>query len=321
MIIYTLRNLKRKWKEDVFSNEIVIASLYVITGMLFPFMYQSHSPDISKETLNFLWLSTSVILLLLIGCFFVIMKLNCNSIGETYDEFCKRFISEHDNSFQKDVKRKMLHLLPVVVLIFFWILSLFLDYLGALNRWKLDKYSFSLWLIIVVGLGFSIAFGIGDLVRLNHYHSLPDWAKRWYEHSLVPNELNTFVSSAPMVLSLSFFVFFPFPLFFSVALVGSVSDATASMVGKKYGKHKIHQNSRKTIEGYIAGIASTFLIVILTFYSFLPLHVVDLSTILLLGMVASGCFFLVDACAKNITDNVLNPIVTGLGMVLVLLLS
>lgn len=319
MIINTLRYVIIKRKNHLLINELIIGFLFIASGFLFPLMYSSHSPHISANTLNVLWLSTSVILIAMVVWSLLAITLQ-RGCGESYEVFCKRILSNHDGSLRKEMKRKALHLLPVVILFLFWFLALFLEANDILERWNLDKYNFALWCIATVGLGFGILFGIGDLVRLNNFHSLPNWARELYENRLQPKELGTYISSSPMVLALSFFVFAPFPLFFSVALISSVSDAVASIVGKRYGKHKFHEDSKKTVEGYVGGIVSTFIIVVATFWAFLPLYVVELPIILLLGAVASGCFFLVDALAENITDNILNPIVTGLGMIGILYL-
>jgi dolichol kinase len=103
-------------------------------------------------------------------------------------------------------------------------------------------------------------FQVGDLARLNKFYILPEWAKRWFL-SMRPSELDTFVASTPLVLSLIPFVFAPFPILASVALITTGADAVACLIGKKYGTHRLKKNSNKTIEGFIAGGITTLLIV------------------------------------------------------------
>ena len=71
------------------------------------------------------------------------------------------------------------------------------------------------------------------------------------------SELHTFIASTPLVLSFIPFIFAPFPIFASVALITTGADAVACIIGKKYGKHSLKTNSKKTVEGFIAGGLST----------------------------------------------------------------
>ena len=85
-------------------------------------------------------------------------------------------------------------------------------------------------------------------------------------------------------------------------------------------KHKFNENSKKTIEGYLAGSSMTFLIVVLMsgiYQAYMP---VTIAIVVTMAFVAAMLFLLVDATSDHITDNILNPILTGLGMWWIILL-
>jgi dolichol kinase len=115
-------------------------------------------------------------------------------------------------------------------------------------------------------------------------------------------------------------VFAPFPVFASVALITTVADAAACLIGKKFGKHQLRKGSNKTIEGFIAGGVSTFLIVLFIMTAFNGFILVDSLKILLMCMTSTILFLLVDYFIDNISDNILNPLLTGFGMWIIYLL-
>ena len=193
------------------------------------------------------------------------------------------------------------------------------DNFGILDKFNLDNYSFSYWFIIIIGFGFIFMFQIADLARLNKFYMLPNWARKWY-FSMRQEELETFLASTPLVLSFVPFIFAPFPIFATVALITTGADAMACFIGKKYGKHALRKNSKKTIEGFIAGGISTFLIVIIImnlYYTWMPISIIK---IFLMAVIATIIFLLIDMFAKFISDNILNPILTGFAMWLIYLI-
>ena len=324
--VYPILNRRRKREDHNFVNEILIGLLFLFSGILFPFMYQAHS-DLPQATLNFLWFSTSAVLILesivwsvILGKNFIKSKKDSDQVWD-YAQFCEEFTECWEYDFKKDVERKFLHLLPVFVIFIFWTLGMILNALGVLAIWGLDTYSFAFWLIITVGFAFVVMFQFADMARLNKPATLPGWAQKWYKKSMKPDELDTFISSAPLVLSFVPFVFAPFPIFAAVSLITAGADAAASLVGKKYGKRRFKESSKKTIEGYVAGSSMTFLIVILISGLYHPWMAVSIGIIVTMAIIASVLFFLIDAIlSKNVTDNILNPILTGLCMWVIVLL-
>ncbi|NVM16462.1 MAG: hypothetical protein HWN80_02010 [Candidatus Lokiarchaeota archaeon] len=325
--IYVLKNRTNKIKNDLFLNEILIATLFLMAGFLFPFMLQSNSPHLPLDSLNFLWGLTSLIFLIemciLIATLLyntIVSKRNPEIMAKRdYNDYSTMVKNRWVDDFKSEFGRKFLHLFTTFVILFFWSLGTVLDNLGILNQWNLDNYSFSHWLIITIGFGFVIMFQVADLARLNKFYMLPNWAKHWFL-SMRPEELNTFVASTPLVLSLIPFIFAPFPILASVALITTGADAAACLIGKKYGTHRLKKDSKKTVEGFITGGVSTFLIVIIILILYHVWMPISLIKILLMAIVSTILFLLVDFFGNHVSDNILNPILTGFGMWLILLL-
>jgi dolichol kinase len=325
-LIYIIKNRKTKIERHLLTNELLIALLFLTTGILFPFIYRFHSPNLSQNSLNFLWWVTSLIFFLEIG--FLTLTLIHNTIKSKrnseimaqrdYSIFCEEFNKNWVDDLKSELGRKLLHLFTCFVIFFFWTLGTILNSLGVLTLWGLDNYSFSYWLIVTVGLGFVIMFQVADLARLNKFYMIPNWAKRWYQ-DMKQSELHTFVASTPLVLSFIPFLFAPFPILAAVALITTGADAVACLIGKKYGKHPLKTNPKKTVEGFIAGGLTTFIIVLLISIFYHPWLLVGIEKIFLMSLIATFLFLLVDAFTKNISDNILNPILTGFGMWIIFL--
>ncbi|MFX1279058.1 MAG: hypothetical protein ACFFA3_06550 [Promethearchaeota archaeon] len=326
-LIYTLRNRHLKKKNHILTNEILIALLFLVAGILFPFMYQFQDPNLSQKSLNSMWLFTSTTFVLEMIVLTIMLFYNGRTAKKDpeimaerdYSKYCEEFDKNWTDNLKSEFGRKILHLFTCFIIFFFWTLGLLLDNLGILAEWGLDKYSFSYWMIITIGFGFVIMFQIGDLARLNKFYTLPKWSKKWYM-SMRQEEQCTFIASTPLVLSFTPFLFTPFPIFGAVALITTGADAIACIIGKKYGKISLRKNSNKTIEGFIAGGVSTFLIVILIMIIYQSWISVSIQKILLMATVATILFLIVDRFARNISDNILNPLLTGLGIWVISLL-
>jgi len=326
-LVYIIKNRKFKIESHLLVNELLIALLFLVAGILYPFMCRFHSSNLSQETLNFLWAFTSLFFLIEIGVWAltlgyntIISKKNPKIMAErNYSKFCEEFNKNWTDDLKSELGRKFLHLFTCFVIFFFWTLGIILNDLGILSQWGLDTYSFSYWLITTVGYGFVFMFQVADLARLNKFYMLPKWAKHWY-FDMKQSELHTFIASTALVLSFSPFLFAPFPILGAVALITTGSDAVACIIGKKYGKFKLRTNSKKTIEGLIAGGLTTFIIVFVISVLYRPWMPISIEKIIIMGFVATLLFMLIDAFAKNISDNILNPLLTGFGMWIIFLL-
>ena len=86
-------------------------------------------------------------------------------------------------------------------------------------------------------------------------------------------------------------------------LIACLSDAAAALIGRKYGKHKVTcvGGEIKSIEGFIAGVGSAYLIGLVCVG---PLY----------AIIGAVIFFLLDYFPIKIADNLLNPIVISIGL-------
>jgi dolichol kinase len=320
-LVYTLKNRKTKIENHLFINEILIALLFLMAGILYPFIYRFNSPTLSHGLLNVLWLISSTLFIIELG-FWVILLFYNGSVAKKnpeimeqrdYEKYCEEFNKNWKDDLKSELGRKFLHLFTCFIIFFFWTLGLILDDLGVLTPLGLDNYSFSYWLIVTIGFGFVIMFQIGDLTRLNKFYMLPKWSKKLYL-AMRKEEQCTFIASTPLVLSFIPFLFVPFPIFGAVALITTVADAVACVIGKRYGKHNLRTNSEKTIEGLIAGGVSTFLIVLIVSFIYNPWMPISITKMIIMASIATSFFLIIDAFVKDVSDNILNPILTGFGM-------
>ncbi len=90
---------------------------------------------------------------------------------------------------------------------------------------------------------------------------------------------------------------------FSGILIACLSDATAALIGRRYGKHKIQVRSKdiKSIEGFLAG---TILAYIIGFIIVGPIY----------AIIGAVIFFITDYFPIYTADNLLNPIFIPIGI-------
>jgi dolichol kinase len=89
----------------------------------------------------------------------------------------------------------------------------------------------------------------------------------------------------------------------SATLTACIADGFVAVLGRRFGKHKIHvfTGEEKSIEGFIIGFISSYLcsmIIIGPFYA----------------LFAAIIFVLLDIFSSHIADNLLNPIFLALGV-------
>jgi len=92
-------------------------------------------------------------------------------------------------------------------------------------------------------------------------------------------------------------------VFFAGILIACLSDATAAIIGKKYGKHKIvlRNEEVKSVEGFVAGVGLAYII---GFMLVGPVY----------ALMGALVFFLTDYLPAVTADNILNPIFIPLGI-------
>ena len=322
--IYLSKHAREKIDKKLFVNELFIVLLFLFAGITFPFIYQFHSESLPINTLYVLWISTSIFFIIEMVVWAATLIYNTIISKKNPEIMAKRDYSDYvikvnerwDDSLKSEFGRKILHVFTSSVILVFWSIGTLLEANGFLSLFGLDNYSFSFWVIIIIGYGFVIMFQIADLARLTKFYMLPNWARKWYL-DMRPRESDTFIASTPLVLAFVPFLFVPFPIFASVALIATVADAAACLVGKKFGSHELRKGSNKTIEGFFAGGICTFLIVIIVLTIYNSILPIDMIKVIAMAVIATIVFLAVDYFTINISDNILNPLLIGISMWLI----
>ncbi len=150
---------------------------------------------------------------------------------------------------------------------------------------------------------------IADLFRLTSFKKLGKFATRWFDDSLRPSELETFAQGSIMILSWIPFFLADIQILLAIVLISSISDGVTSIIGIKFGRISI-KGSKKKLEGTIAGIITTYLIIIIINF-ILPFQGLQSFEIHIIALFTGIGFGFVDIFSRKITDNFLNPVVTG----------
>jgi len=178
-----------------------------------------------------------------------------------------------------------------------------------LIQFNIETSAMIVYLWFILCIHFVWVMNIQDLTRLNYFHKLGRFATRWLETSIREEELNTYTSAAIMLLSWMPFLLSPFQILISICLIGAISDAMASIIGKKYGT-RFFKNSPKSLIGNFFGGFTTFLVI--NFIHFvIPFDTNSIITVEIIAIATSLGFMIVDRFAKDISDNFLNPFVCG----------
>ena len=98
-------------------------------------------------------------------------------------------------------------------------------------------------------------------------------------------------------------------IFFAGILIACLSDASAALIGRSFGKHKVRLRNKdvKSIEGFIAGVVVAYVIGIVLVG---PIY----------AIIGALIFFLTDYLPSVTADNILNPIVIPIGIQLMVIL-
>lgn len=314
--------------ETTWVNELLLAGLFFASGALWPFIYVQTGA--SETGIELLYVVATVIL----------YGVSANWWAQgTFNHFrCKRdhaekqrrldeeaaiienFRGEQVYSMSVDLKRKFLHLLPGLVIIVVELASLVMANDGSLVvSLGITRKAFVIFGETLIAYLFVFMIGYADMLRLAAFHQLPRYAKRWFFSSIKKAEARSFVSSCSLVLTLTPFLFAPVQVFVSVAFVSSLADAAAGLIGHKFGRRTFPPGSPKTEAGYLAGTGSAFLVVV-CFSLLFNTSGMTVAVIFSIAAAASATFFFIDAFGKDLSDNILNPLLTGASMLVVLAL-
>ena len=330
-LIYAIKLKKRFPQEHNIINSIIIFFLWILAGLLYPFIYSTDNSRIqwfqALSTLFICICTPGIIFLILFFQYKVIKKNPEVKKTRNFEVFLKNYdqktLEEQKSKFKTDVYRKALHLFPAAVIILLWVFAIYIwaQVWKADEIWEIDSENFGRFLIITAGFSGILVFAALDYVRLSYifekhsiFHLLPDNVSNLLENSLKRNELFEFTRPAAMVLAFVPIFFFPFGIFAAAALIATMGDGAASLVGIKFGKRHFPKSSEKTIIGYIAGFVASFGISVLCLWIFEDYLI--MSKIILIALGGAITFFIIDFLNLKLDDDILNPLCCALSMLL-----
>ncbi|MGM0469901.1 MAG: hypothetical protein ACQERB_13970 [Promethearchaeati archaeon] len=326
--------LKKKFPKDHnFINSILTFILWIVAGIFYPFYFWPHSDDlILFEVLSVLFIcifTPVMIFLVILYQYFIIIRKN-SEIKEkrTIHLFLDRFDREKNSRNLKDshtlkidVYRKALHLFPALVIIFLWTFAVYI-WDGVWNAdlfWGISGRQFGRFLIITAGYSGILVFAALDYIRLSYifpkknlFHFLPNNVLDLLAKSMKRREIFEFTKPVALVLAFTPIFFLPFGIFSSIALISTIGDGAASLMGLKYGKKHFPKDSKKTCVGYLSGILTSFIVCFVSLFLFQP--ILNFQEIIILSVIGSISFLIIDLSNLNIDDNILNPLFCGFMM-------
>jgi dolichol kinase len=240
---------------------------------------------------------------------------------EKYELMNVNQINNKSYSLRTDFHRKIFHLLPGLVIIILRIFAVEV-WDGLWNAdliYGITGYEYGMFLILTIGYAGVILFAGLDFVRLSYifensniYHLLPDCFSNMLIKTLKKNENYEFTKNVVLVLSLVPLLFLPFGIFTAAALITSIGDGVASIMGVSFGRRHFPKTSSKTIVGYISGFLASFGVSVISLGLFEP-YILPLKMIIM-SLSAALVFLIIDLLSLKIDDNILNPIFCGLIM-------
>ena len=332
--LYFAIRLKKKFqKGHVFINSFIIFVLWIIVGILYPFFYPRDNEFIRfhqsfSMTIICLFAPLLVLLILLYQLKVVLKDKPELRENRTIEKFLEKYdlmnvnqINDKSYSLRTDFHRKIFHLLPGLVIIILRIFAVEV-WDGLWNAdliYGITGYEYGMFLILTIGYAGVILFAGLDFVRLSYifensnvYHLLPDCLSNMLIKTLKRNENYEFTKNVVLVLSLVPLLFLPFGIFTAAALITSIGDGVASIMGVSFGRYHFPKTSSKTIIGYISGFLASFGVSVISLWLFEP-YIMPLK-IIIMALSGALVFSIIDLLSLKIDDNILNPVFCGLVM-------
>ncbi len=332
-LFFAIKLKKEFPKDHIFINSFIIFLLWIISGVLYPYFYLLDNKFVQFHqsfSMSIICIFAPLLVFLILLYQYKVVLKDKPELREnrTIEKFLEKYnlvnrnqINNKSYSLRTDFHRKIFHLLPGLIIIILRIFAI--DIWDGL--WNADEiygisgYEYGMFLILTIGYTGVILFAGLDFVRLsfifensNLYHLLPDCLSNLLIKTLKRNENYEFTKNVVLVLSLVPILFLPFGIFTAAALITSIGDGVASIMGVSFGRHHFPKTSSKTIVGYISGFLASFgasLFALWLFESYL-----NPFKIIIMSLSGALVFLLIDLLSLKIDDNILNPILCGLIM-------
>ncbi|MHA1341717.1 MAG: phosphatidate cytidylyltransferase [Promethearchaeota archaeon] len=318
-----LYSLIKHWNEETKKphrlNELLYVILFYTFGIASMFLFENDNLSYHQENMFYFILYMVYLSLDIFWWIFNLIPniIKCRKDPEEkkrrdYNKFVQ-FINEHQGgaNLKGDLTRKLLHLIMFLIVVLAFVVNRANQ--TAIEAKFEDYWAFTKFLYTLIAYAFVYMFTLADLMRHNMFYALPNWARKWYGTSLAPREVYTFISSIPYVLTLSLFQFAPYQILFIASGISTFADAAASIIGKRFGKHKFPEkfDPKKSFEGLFAGIFMGFLTPIALLYLFPFPNQSDLF-VLLTGLGCAIIFACTDLFITKIADNITNVFLPGI---------
>ncbi len=327
LLFYAIKLRENYPEEHRFQNSFLTVILWIVAGLIYPLFFWTNLGNI----MWFLALSAFFICIFTPCLIFLILfyqyrnvlgnnpnlrlERNIETFIKNFDEKQNRIKGGRSCDLKTDIHRKGLHLFPAGIIILLWIFAVYVweGVWKANEIWGISGVYFGKFLILTAGYSGILIFGALDLVRLsfifenrNIYHLIPRNVLNLLRKSMKRRENFEFIKPASLTLSFALIFSFPFCIFASAALIATIGDGAASIIGLRFGKKHFPKSSDKTIIGYIAGFLASFGISIFALWLFES--VLGFNKILIIAICGAVMFVFIDLLNLKIDDNILNPI-------------
>lgn len=213
---------------------------------------------------------------------------------------------------RRDNSRKILHCVisvsPIIVYAICINSDVYFKSIGIMQEYGVTGIVAGRGVNLLIYWGFSYMATMEDLARLNAFHLIPGWGRRWLRTSIEAKEHRTFTAAVPFLIGHVPLLLAPIPAFLSTSFVASIGDAAGSVFGKRYGVHKLPGGTKKSWEGLVAGMIVSFAAVLLVNLAFDPAGWIQATC---MATAIAGVAGLFDAKVTSIDDNYMNTFVLG----------
>ena len=194
-------------------NELLYGVLYYIFGFASPYLFASDHLTFGLENTLFMYLFLGFIGLdafWWIGNFLpniIYCKQHPEEIQKrSFSEFAEKLENNHSETLKRDVSRKLLHVILMVLVIGLYLYARANQVLIQ-NTWE-NYWAFCKFCYTFIAFAFCNMFTLADMTRVNKFHWLPQWARKWFSTSLSPKR--------------TLYVYFEYTLYFIIQLFSNL---------------------------------------------------------------------------------------------------
>lgn len=321
--LHIVKNWQNPHKKPARLSELIQVGLLILLGITMLNLMESGQGWILDLTL-FIWSMAIFIWVIFFNLIPTYLRVHKDSTlveVRKYEKFLQKLKEMYQQDATaskadkvKDFSRKLLHFIQFSIIVI--IHEICINEASSIANWGFMAIEFRNFLYLALGGFFIVMMITADLIRMEKFEYLPDWAHKWYTKSLEPEREAWTIDAAPTIL-LANLVFInpviPVQAMFIATYVACISDAMASIIGKNFGRHKLTNFGRypkKSWEGLISGACTTLIGTIIILFTY-PITGLDALWIFFIGILIMGIFISIDLFSTRISDNILNSLIPG----------